>query len=69
MKDWVKTNLGKAREDLEGEVASLERALAKLRLDLSLGREKKTHLVKEISGKIAVLKTLINQKKYWESKT
>lgn len=50
--------------DLEQESRSELKSLSKNRIFITLGQEKKTHLLREARKKIARLKTLINQKKF-----
>lgn len=64
MKELFKTYMNKGVKELEDEVRAEFQARAKNWISVSLGKEKKTHLLSQASKKIAFLKTLINQKKF-----
>lgn len=64
MKKVTHENLEKSQTELKKAVKEEEVNLRKLGVAVSLGREKKTHLVKQARRKIAVFKTLLSQKEF-----
>lgn len=66
MKSVVTENLEKNTNELQKVIKDEELNLEKLAVAISLGREKKTHLVSQSRKKIATLKTLLAQKKFME---
>lgn len=66
MKVIFKEYLSKNSVELSAEVKKELLAMAKNLTAISLGQEKKTHLLSLKRKKIAVLETLISQKKFLE---
>lgn len=64
MKNSVRENLEKSQTELQKVVNEEQINSRKLGVAVSLGREKKTHLLRLGRKKIAVFKTLVSQKKF-----
>lgn len=64
MKRITREDLEKSQIELKKAVKEEEVSLRKLGIAVSLGREKKTHLVRQARRKIAVFKTLLSQKEF-----
>lgn len=66
MKEITKSRLTKAMAELNRNVRETSLNLSKNRISLTLGTQKKTHLLKTDRREIARLQTLITQKKFLE---
>lgn len=66
MTNTHKDYLGKSSPELSAEVKKESLEMAKNLTAVSLGKEKKTHLLSIARKKIAALKTLMSQKKFLE---
>lgn len=64
MKNTIRENLEKSQTEMRKIIKEEEVNSRKLRVAVSLGREKKTHLTRLSRKKIAVFKTLLSQKKF-----
>lgn len=64
MKNLVRENLEKNQNELQKFINDEGINMRKLGIAVSLGREKKTHLLKLSRRKVAVFKTLLSQKKF-----
>jgi len=64
MKNVMRENLEKNPAELQKAIKEEDVSIGKLSVAISLGREKKTHLLRIARRKIAVLKTLISQKEF-----
>ncbi|MCL5003790.1 MAG: 50S ribosomal protein L29 [Patescibacteria group bacterium] len=63
MKKITTTYLAKSLDELEKERLALAKEQKDLELRLSLGQEKKTHQRRIVRRKLAVLQTIIGQKR------
>lgn len=66
MKSKTSEDFKKNQSQLQKDINEEEVSLRKLGVAISLGREKKIHLVRLTRKKIATLKTLLTQKKFLE---
>ncbi len=67
MKLDLATYVNKNLNELAAEIKKERIGLGKFLVDLNLGKEKKTHLLRGFRKRIAILKTLMSQKKYLSS--
>lgn len=68
LKESLKNNIGKSAAELYEEIQKEKGSTAKLLLGLVRGQSKQTHVLRQQKLKVAVLETLLSQKKYLEGR-